>query len=74
MKNLNKRNKDYAELIDTLTDLSERDFREAIRIAKQFRKAQKSLARTLQRQQRERLPAKGNSNQASMAGIDYEYA
>ena len=31
-----KKNKDFAELVEQLTDLSEKDFREAIKIAKQF--------------------------------------
>ncbi len=68
-----KRNKDFAELIEQLTDLSERDFREAIKIAKQFRKAQKSLQRAIARQQREHLPARSTS-ETNLGGLDYELA
>lgn len=68
----NKKNKEFAELVEQLTDLSERDFKEAIKISKQFRKAQKMLQKTMIRQQREfRLPSKGGNNQAVMAGVDY---
>lgn len=68
-----KRNRDFAELIDNLTDLSQRDFREAIKIAKQFRKAQRSLQRAIARQQHERLPRTSNQ-QVNLGGLDYEFA
>lgn len=69
-----KKNKEYAELVEQLTDLSEKDFREAIKIAKQFRKAQRMLQKTIIRQQREfRLPNKGGNNAPVMAGVDYAY-
>lgn len=75
MPKLTKQNKDFSALVESLTDLSDRNFREAIRIAKQFRRAQRSLAKALQRQQREAmLPKKGTASAAPMAGVDYEYA
>lgn len=69
-----KKNKDFAEMVEQLTDLSEKDFREAIKIAKQFRRAQRMLQKTMLRQQREfRLPAKNGNNKPVMAGVDYAY-
>ena len=69
-----KKNKDFAELVEQLTDLSEKDFKEAIRISKQFRKAQKMLQKTMERQQREFvLPKKSKSNSNVIAGVDYAY-
>lgn len=75
MPKLTKQNKDFSALVESLTDLSDRNFREAIRIAKQFRRAQRSLAKALQRQQREAmLPKKSNASATPMAGVDYELA
>lgn len=75
MPKLTKQNKDFSALVESLTDLSDRNFREAIRIAKQFRRAQRSLAKALQRQQRESmLPKKSNASATPMAGVDYELA
>lgn len=69
-----KKNKDFAELVQQLTDLSERDFKEAIRIAKQFRKAQRMLQKTMIRQQREfKLPNKSTNDAPVMPGVDYAY-
>lgn len=69
-----KKNKDFAELVEQLTDLSEKDFREAIKIAKQFRKAQRMLQKAMLRQQREfRLPNKGGNDKGVMPGVDYAY-
>lgn len=69
-----KKNKDFAELVEQLTDLSDKDFREAIRISKQFRKAQRMLTRTMERQQREFvLPKKAKKSQNVIAGVDYAY-
>lgn len=69
-----KKNKDFAELVEQLTDLSDKDYREAIRIARQFRKAQKMLQKTMERQQREFvLPKKAKANSSAIAGVDYAY-
>ena len=70
-----KRNKDFAELVDQLTDLSNKDFRESIKIAKQFRKAQRMLQRAIIRQRKETMPAKSQAdNRQSILGVDYELA
>ena len=70
-----KRNKDFAELVDQLTDLSEKDFRESIKIAKQFRKAQRMLQRAIIRQRKETMPAKSQAdNRQSILGVAYELA
>lgn len=70
-----KRNKDFAELVDQLTDLSDKDFRESIKIAKQFRKAQRMLQRAIIRQRKEQMPAKSQAdNRQSILGVDYELA
>lgn len=70
-----KRNKDFAELVEQLTDLSDRDFREAIKIAKQFRKAQRLLQRAIIRQRKEQMPSKSTaSDKQSIMGVDYEFA
>lgn len=75
MSKLSKQNKDFSALVESLTDLSDRNFREAIRIAKQFRRAQRSLAKAIERQQREAmLPKRSAHASAPMAGVDYEYA
>lgn len=58
-----KQNKNFTGIVESLTDLSEKDFREAIKIAKQFRKAQKSLQNALIHQKAD--PA---------IGADYELA
>lgn len=70
-----KRNKDFAELVDQLTDLSDKDFRESIKIAKQFRKAQRMLQRAIIRQRKEQMPAKSQAdNRQTILGVDYELA
>ena len=70
-----KRNKDFAELVDQLTDLSDKDFRESIKIAKQFRKAQRMLQRAIIRQRKETMPVKSQAdNRQSILGVDYELA
>ena len=69
-----KKNKEFAELVEQLTDLSDKDFKEAIRISKQFRKAQRMLQKTMERQQKEfMLPKKSKSNSSVMAGVDYVF-
>lgn len=68
-----KKNKDFAELVEQLTDLSDKDFKDAIRIAKQFRKAQRMLVRTMERQQKAfMMPKKSKSNEANLGGLKYE--
>lgn len=67
-----KKNKEFAELVEQLTDLSEKDFREAIKIAKQFRKAQRMLMRTMERQQKEFVLPKKSKAEANLGGLNYE--
>ena len=69
-----KRNKDFAELVEQLTDLNDKDFRESIKIAKQFRKAQRMLQRAIIRQKREQMPSKSSENRQTIMGVDYELA
>lgn len=69
-----KRNKDFAELVEQLTDLSDKDFRESIKIAKQFRKAQRMLQRAIIRQRKEQMPSKSSENRQTIMGVDYELA
>lgn len=68
-----KKNKDFAELVEQLTDLSDKDFKDAIRISKQFRKAQRMLIRTMERQQKAfMMPKKSSKNEANLGGLKYE--
>lgn len=67
-----KKNKDFAELVEQLTDLSRKDYKDAIRITKQFRKAQRMLMRTMERQQKEFILPKRSKNEASLGGLNYE--
>lgn len=67
-----KKNKDFAELVEQLTDLSQKDYKDAIRITKQFRKAQRMLMRTMERQQREFVLPKKSKTEANLGGLNYE--
>ena len=68
-----KKNKDFAELVEQLTDLNDKDFKDAIRISKQFRKAQRMLIRTMERQQKAfMMPKKSKANEANLGGLKYE--
>lgn len=70
---MSKKTKEYEELVADLTDLREWEFREAIRIAKQFRRAQKRLDRAKARQEREAmLPKKSTNNGTAFGGLNYE--
>ena len=69
-----KQQKDYAEIIGILSDMSQKDYRDAWRISRQYRKANKMLERTLERQERQfTLPSKSNSAD-STSGLKYELA
>lgn len=71
MNKATKRQKDFAELVDILSNMSKKDWRDAQRIVKQYRKAHKMLEKTMNRQEREfMLPAK--SNKTSLGELDYE--
>ena len=69
-----KQQKDYAEIIDILSEMTAKDYRDAIRISRQYRKANRMLERTLERQERQfMLPAKSKATNGNGAGLSYEY-
>lgn len=67
-----KKNKEFAELVEQLTDLSQRDYKDAIRITRQFRRAQRMLTRTMERQQKEFMLPKRAKAEANLGGLNYE--
>ncbi len=70
-----KQIKTYAEIIDILSDMSDKDYRDAIRISRQYRKAHKMLNKATERQERQfMLPAKSGNNAESSTGLKYEMA
>ena len=70
---MSKKTKQFEELVADLTDLKEWEFREAIKIAKQFRRAQKRLGKAMDRQEREYMMPKKSTNHApSFGGLNYE--
>ena len=70
-----KQQRDYADIISALTDMSEKDYRDAIRISRQYRKAGKMLDKTLARQERQfMLPNKSKGGAESSSGLRYELA
>ena len=71
---MTKKAKEYEEMVADLTDLREWEFKEAIRIAKQFRRAQKRLQKAIDRREREAmLPKKSTNNGAAFGGLNYEF-
>lgn len=71
---MTKKAKEFEDLVADLTDLKEWEFREAIRIAKQFRRAQKRLQKAITRREREiMLPKKSTSNSSALGGLNYEF-
>lgn len=70
---MKKKSKEFAELIEQLTDLSAKDYRDAIRITRQFRKAQKMLQKTMERQSKSfMLPSKSKASDVAVGGLNYE--
>lgn len=70
-----KQQRDYADIISALTDMSDKDYRDAIRISRQYRKAGKMLDKTLARQERQfMLPNKSKGGAESSSGLRYELA
>lgn len=68
---MNKRTKNYTEIIDTLSNMSKKDWKDAVRIVKQYRKAHKMLEKAMNRQEREfMLPNK--SKETSLGELNYE--
>ena len=69
-----KQQREYADIISILSDMSQKDYRDAWRISRQYRKANKMLERTLERQERQfMLPAKSKGTE-SATGLKYELA
>ena len=70
-----KQQREYADIISALTDMSDKDYRDAIRISRQYRKAGKMLDKTLARQERQfMLPNKSKGGAESSSGLRYELA
>lgn len=70
-----KQQKDFTEIISALSDMSDKDYRDAIKISRQYRKANRMLTRSLERQERQfMLPAKSKGGADSSTGLKYEMA
>ena len=61
----------FTEIVRGLTDLSETEFKMAIKCARQQRKATKTLENELIRQKRSKLPTKSRAK-GSIEGMNYE--
>lgn len=72
MNRTQKRQKNYADLVDTISNMSKKDYRDLWKITRQYRKAHKMLEHTMARQEREfMLPSKSSSN-ATIGDLNYE--
>lgn len=69
---MSKKTKQFEELVGDLTDLKDWEFKEAIAIAKQFRRAQRRLVKAMDRQEREFALPKKDTKGASIGGLNYE--
>lgn len=70
-----KQQRDYADIISVLSDMPQKDYRDAWRISRQYRKASKMLEKTLARQERQfMLPSKSKGGADSSTGLKYELA
>ena len=70
-----KQQRDYADIISVLSEMSQKDYRDAWRISRQYRKASKMLEKTLARQERQfMLPSKSKGGADSSTGLKYELA
>lgn len=69
-----KKSKSFAEMVEAVSALSKKDYRDLWRITRQYRKADRMLVRTLDRQDKEAmLPTKSNAKD-SLEGLNYEFA
>lgn len=66
-----KQMRDFTEMVDTLSNISKKDWRDTQRIVKQYRKAHKMLEKSLNRQEREFMMPK-KSNNTSLGELNYE--
>lgn len=70
-----KKAKSFAEMVESVSQMSKKDYRDLWRITRQYRKADKMLIRSLDRQEREvMLPKKSNNGNDSIDGLNYEFA
>lgn len=70
---MSKRTKQFENVVAELTDLKDWEFKEAVKVARQFRKAQKNLGKAMDKQEKEfMLPAKQNKKQAIAGSLSYE--
>lgn len=70
-----KKSKTYAEMVEAVSQMSKKDYRDLWRITRQYRKADRMLVRTLDRQDREALlPSKSTAKDSPLDGLNYEYA
>lgn len=70
---LTEQNEQFAVLIGLLQELSDKDLRAAIRIARQYRRADKSLHRTLERQQKAFMLSEQITDEP-VSELSYEHA
>lgn len=66
-----KQMKDFAEMVDTISNMSRKNYRDLWRITKQYRKAHKMLEKSLDRQEREFMMPSKSSN-TSLGDLNYE--
>lgn len=69
-----KQQREYADIISALTDMSDKDYRDAIRISRQYRKAGKMLGKTLERQEKQFMLPNKSKGTESATGLKYELA
>lgn len=70
----NKKTQDFAEMVEAVSQMSKKNYRDLWRITRQYRKADRMLIRSLDRQDREvMLPAKGKAD-SPIDGLNYEFA
>lgn len=69
---MSKKTQKFEDLVADLTDLKDWEFREAIKIAKQFRRAQKRLGKAMDRQEREFMMPTKTKTQSALGGLNYE--
>lgn len=69
-----KKSKSFAEMVEAVSALSKKDYRDLWRITRQYRKADRMLVRTLDRQDREAMLPKKSTADGSIDGLNYEFA
>lgn len=69
-----KKSKSFAEMVEAVSALSKKDYRDLWRITRQYRKADRMLVRTLDRQDKESMLPKKSTAKDSLDGLNYEFA